>query len=112
MEMTDERIVDPKSIRAGTFQGGAPDTVRDAGFYARSREMTLDEFRATRGGAPSTIPERTGVNGPWSAHPRYYEQKCAAEEKLGRSITPDEFMRHFFQPPESAVASGTSIFDP
>jgi hypothetical protein len=27
-----------KEFRAGTFQGGAPDTVRDAGFYARKRE--------------------------------------------------------------------------
>lgn len=46
--------VDPKSIRQGTFQGGAPDTVRDAGFYSRkraleaslARELSVDEFRA------------------------------------------------------------------
>lgn len=56
--MTDARTVDPKSIRAGTFQGGSPDTVRDAGFYARKRSLeaklgrTLspDEFRAMFGG--------------------------------------------------------------
>jgi len=54
--MTD-RLIDPKSIRAGTFQGGAPDTVRDIGFYARKRRaeviagrvLTLDEFRSLGG---------------------------------------------------------------
>ena len=57
--MTEARLIDPKSIRAGTFQGGAPDTVRDAGFYARKhalearlgRSVSLDEFRAMTGGA-------------------------------------------------------------
>jgi hypothetical protein len=47
--------VDPKSVRQGTFQGGAPDTVRDAGFYARKRAfeaeagrvVSIDEFRLT-----------------------------------------------------------------
>lgn len=46
--------VDPKSVRQGTFQGGAPDTVRDAGFYSRKRatearlgrELSVDEFCA------------------------------------------------------------------
>lgn len=50
-------LVDPKSARAGTFQGGAPDTVRDVGFYGRKRAaearegraLSIDEFRAIDG---------------------------------------------------------------
>src|SRR5574337_294332 len=58
------RSVDPASTRLGTFQGGAPDTVRDAGFYARKRAaeaaagrpLTIDEFRAN---CPATEDEAT-----------------------------------------------------
>lgn len=48
------RPIDPKDFRAGTFQGGVPDTVRDAGFYARKRgiekelgrSISIEEMRA------------------------------------------------------------------
>jgi DNA modification methylase len=55
---------------------------------------------------------RNGVNGGWSAHPRYYEQKIAAEAKIGRELTTAEFERDYFVAPDSEIASGTSIFDP
>jgi hypothetical protein len=46
--------VDPASVRQGVFDGGAPDTVRDARFYEKKRavervlgrDLTVDEFRA------------------------------------------------------------------
>jgi DNA modification methylase len=56
--------------------------------------------------------KRDGVNGGWSAHPRYYEQKIAAEKRLGREISTAEFERDYFAAPDSEIQSGTSIFDP
>jgi DNA modification methylase len=47
-----------------------------------------------------------------SSHPRYYEQKTAAEAKIGRALTPDEFERDHWRTPDSDIISGTSIFDP
>lgn len=47
-----------------------------------------------------------------SSHPRYYEQKTAAEAKLGRKLSPDEFERNHWVEPDSEIISGTSIFDP
>jgi hypothetical protein len=47
-----------------------------------------------------------------SSHPRYYEQKSAAEARLGRKLTPEEFERDHWVLPDSEISSGTSIFDP
>lgn len=47
-----------------------------------------------------------------SSHPRYYEQKTAAEAKLGRKLTNEEFERDHWVLPDSDLSSGTSIFDP
>lgn len=48
-----------------------------------------------------------------SAHPRYYEQKTAAEKDLGRKLTNEEFEADSSNPPQDSPAStGTSIFDP
>lgn len=45
--------------------------------------------------------------------PQFYIQKRAAEKKLGRTMTTDEFMTSgVYVPPDAATASGTSIFDP
>lgn len=55
---------------------------------------------------------REGVNGGWSNHPRYYEQKCAIESKLGHEISTAVFERDHFVVPDSEIQSGTSIFDP
>lgn len=54
----------------------------------------------------------SGVNGGWSAHPRYYEQKQAIEKELGKEITTADFEANYFVVPESEIQSGTSIFDP
>lgn len=52
--MRGEHVVgSKKQFREGTFQGGAPDTIRDAGFYSRKRkaekllgrDLSVDEFR-------------------------------------------------------------------
>jgi len=47
-----------------------------------------------------------------SSHPRYYEQKTAAEARVGRKLTPEEFERDHWVLPDSQLSSGTSIFDP
>ena len=48
-----------------------------------------------------------------SSHPRYYEQKTAAEKRLGRKLTNEEFEAdHWVLPEDSELSSGTSIFDP
>lgn len=47
-----------------------------------------------------------------SSHPRYYEQKTAAERRIGRALTPEEFERDHWVMPDSELNSGTSIFDP
>ncbi len=47
-----------------------------------------------------------------SSHPRYYEQKTAAEARVGRKLTPEEFERDHWVLPDSELSSGTSIFDP
>lgn len=47
-----------------------------------------------------------------SSHPRYYEQKTAAEARVGRKLTPEEFERDHWVEPDSEIISGTSIFDP
>lgn len=47
-----------------------------------------------------------------SSHPRYYEQKTAAEVRVGRTLTPEEFERDHWRTPDSEIISGTSIFDP
>lgn len=47
-----------------------------------------------------------------SSHPRYYEQKTAAEAKVGRRLTNEEFERDHWVLPDSELSSGTSIFDP
>lgn len=44
--------------------------------------------------------------------PSFYAQKRAAEARLGRTLSTDEFLTGFYQPPETAISSGTSIFDP
>ena len=44
--------------------------------------------------------------------PAFYSQKRAVEKKLGRTLTTDEFQREHYAPPDTAISSGTSIFDP
>ena len=43
--------------------------------------------------------------------PAYYFKKQAAEKKLGRELTTEEFQRDYYEGPDS-YTSGTSIFDP
>lgn len=48
-----------------------------------------------------------------SSHPRYYEQKTAAEARLGRQLSNTEFEAEHWNPPDdSPMTAGTSIFDP
>jgi hypothetical protein len=48
----------------------------------------------------------------WTSHPAFYAQKTAKERDLGKKLTTAEFIEHHFVPPQDAVSSGTSIFDP
>jgi hypothetical protein len=47
-----------------------------------------------------------------SGDPDFYATKRAVEAQLGRTLTTDEFIADHYTRPETAVASGTSIFDP
>ena len=88
--------IDPKSVRRGTFQGGAPDTVRDAGFYSAKRkaeakighDLSVDEFRQMR--SKATEPGLTWVGGSRPAD--------ELDDTSGKIL--------------AASSSGTSIFDP
>ena len=82
------------------------------------------EIKPERGGKPGTSAgyaeqgkgRKKGLGGvtmdALSSHPRYYEQKTAAEAKVGRKLTPEEFERDHWVLPDSDLSSGTSIFDP
>ncbi len=49
----------------------------------------------------------------WSSNPEFYKQKNAVEKKLKVKLSTAEFLKnHFIVPSESALVSGTSIFDP
>jgi hypothetical protein len=63
---------------------------------------------------PNGAPKETGgvLWQSWTSHPRFYEQKTAAEARLGRQLTTEEFGRDHFVIPDSEIVSGTSIFDP
>lgn len=85
--------LDPKDFRAGTFQGGSPDTVRDAAFYSKKRrleadlgrEISIEEYRGLKSG---------GLDSKTAA---WVNQKIADGDIDGGM---------------SAQQSGTSIFDP
>lgn len=82
------------------------------------------EIKPERGGMPGTSAgwheqgkgRKPGLGGvtmdALSSHPRYYEQKTAAEARVGRKLTPAEFERDHWVLPDSDLSSGTSIFDP
>jgi DNA modification methylase/ParB-like chromosome segregation protein Spo0J len=98
-DMTDEQIMDEAARRWGTPK----------------------VFEAIPGGAGQNAAYRqggrkTGLGGvtmdALSSHPRYYEQKTAAERRLGRELTNEEFERDHWVLPDSDLSSGTSIFDP
>lgn len=106
-----------------------PDILREAqGGKANSKGRTFgqDFLRGEPGSIPldragQTVKDRAagrkqGLGGvtmdALSSHPRYYEQKTAAEAKVGRKLTPEEFERDHWVLPDSELSSGTSIFDP
>lgn len=47
-----------------------------------------------------------------SGDPGFYAKKRAREAELGRALTTEEFIRDHYEPPDTSIASGTSIFDP
>jgi DNA modification methylase len=63
-------------------------------------------FDGTKGGPGGTLWQS------WTSDPRFDEQKTAAEARLGRTLSTEEFGRDYFVIPDSEIASGTSIFDP
>lgn len=44
--------------------------------------------------------------------PQFYRLKAAVEAELGREISTPEFLEQHYQAPDTAITSGTSIFDP
>lgn len=101
----------------GAWLGGpktaSTDNYKRSNAPGGSARPACDYSNRERGDGTGKPLERGGVNGGWSAHPRFYEQKVAKEKELGRELSTEEFERdHFVPPAESEVASGTSIFDP
>ncbi len=47
-----------------------------------------------------------------AADPGFYDKKGAKEKELGRKLSTDEFLRDHYEPVDSGVTRGTSIFDP
>jgi len=44
--------------------------------------------------------------------PDFYDKKTAKEAELGRELGTAEYVRRYYDAPDSAITSGTSIFDP
>src|SRR5262245_29678572 len=78
---------------------------KDNGLLGES-EQARSHYKERPGGLTGTLMKSL------SSHPRYYEQKTAAEAQLGRTLTNDEFERYHWKEPDSEIISGTSIFDP
>ena len=96
-----------KAKKATTYGTGGPETM-DAtrkAWREADREPTREEkIERQSGGVLMSAA---------SAHPRYYEQKRAAEAALGRALSPTEFEADYWNPPaDSPTSTGTSIFDP
>lgn len=92
--------------------------------FVRDHHDVSAARRVAPGGSPDPLARARGagrqnfvrdgllMNGSDSGNdPRYYAKKRAVEERLGRSLTTEEFQRDFYEGPES-YTSGTSIFDP
>ena len=107
--------------------GGSPDPLARARGARNPRvspgggPMQLDRAPAAwqRTGLPSAAAQarqQQFVNGVLMGSdsgndPRYYAKKQAVEQRLGRTLTRDEFQRDYYEGPDS-YTSGTSIFDP
>lgn len=83
---------------------------------AKGKARTFGQDLMRGEGTNAVTGRKKGLGGvtmdALSSHPRYYEQKTAAEAKLGRKLTPEEFERDHWVLPDSELSSGTSIFDP
>lgn len=83
---------------------------------AKGKARTFGQDLMRGEGANVVTGRKKGLGGvtmdALSSHPRYYEQKTAAEAKVGRKLTPEEFERDHWVLPDSELSSGTSIFDP
>lgn len=94
-----------------------PDILREAqGGKANDKARTFGQDLMRGEGPGDLTGKKKGLGGvtmdALSSHPRYYEQKTAAEAKVGRKLTPEEFERDHWVLPDSELSSGTSIFDP
>lgn len=83
---------------------------------AKGKARTFGQDLMRGEGTNAVTGRKKGLGGvtmdALSSHPRYYEQKTAAEAKVGRKLTPEEFERDHWVLPDSELSSGTSIFDP
>lgn len=83
---------------------------------AKGKARTFGQDLMRGEGTNAVTGRKRGLGGvtmdALSSHPRYYEQKTAAEAKVGRKLTPEEFERDHWVLPDSELSSGTSIFDP
>lgn len=93
----------------------AMQAAREAG-KGKARTFGQDLMRGEHEVGDGKKGKKKGLGGvtmdALSSHPRYYEQKTAAEAKVGRKLTPEEFERDHWVLPDSDLSSGTSIFDP
>lgn len=83
---------------------------------AKGKARTFGQDLMRGEGTNAVTGRKKGLGGvtmdALSSPPRYYEQKTAAEAKVGRKLTPEEFERDHWVLPDSELSSGTSIFDP
>ena len=86
------------------------------GYWLTRKRQWMDlgiASEAGRGETPDSAKQTGGVlMKSVSSHPAYYRQKTAAEKRLGRVLTNDEFERDHWVMPDGALTSGNSVFDP
>ena len=91
-------------IQTEDLRGGLTHRTTTDPYRAKAKQSRDEVIQKQDGGVLMTAA---------SSHPRFYEQKKAAEDRLGRSLTTEEFEAEYWDPPaDSPMSSGTSIFDP
>ena len=96
---------------------------RQGYWQSRKKEWMALGIKSELGRGRELSPDGVDVSDPnklngclmksWSSHPDFYLQKTEMEKKLEKKISTKEFEQDYFIiPVDSALVSGTSIFDP
>jgi ParB-like chromosome segregation protein Spo0J len=105
-----------KAMRRGAGRCFGEDILDNSAAVKPARGTSRSTGAEPVEGQPGEPSRKRGLGGvtmdALSSHPRYYEQKTAAEARLGRVLSNEEFERDHWVLPDSELSSGTSIFDP